>query len=154
MTKQELERFGALREAIADLDAEIVELEAALKALSGSKDVVQGSSPEFPFVLHSIPLEGPSAHDKAEFERVQRALGEARSRRVAKRREYVDEYGRLDDYLLTVRDPRMRQILSGRYVEGLTYLQIAQRLGRCNTADGVRMALARFLEGIEKDREG
>lgn len=146
MTKKELEIFGGLRAAITALDGEIEALERDLKAISGSKDVVQGSSPEFPFVLHSISLEGPSAHDKAEFEQLQRTLGEAKARRMAKRREYVQEYDRIDTYVHRIRDPRMRQILLMRYVEGASYFEIAQRLGRNSTADGVRMALARFLE--------
>lgn len=85
------------------------------------------------------------AGDEAELDELARRL-ETHLRQS--RREYV----RLTEYIQSVADPQMRLILHLRYVNGLSWRQIAQRLGGGNTEDGVRMMRSRFLqkEGTEK----
>ena len=56
------------------------------------------------------------------------------------------ELNRLTRYINAVDDSLMRQILSLRHINGLSWVQIAFSLGGGNTADGVRMAHKRFLE--------
>jgi len=56
------------------------------------------------------------------------------------------ELNRLTRYINSVEDSQIRQILSLRYINGLSWVQIAFALGGGNTADGVRMAHKRFLE--------
>ncbi|MCL2301531.1 MAG: hypothetical protein FWC27_15430 [Firmicutes bacterium] len=56
------------------------------------------------------------------------------------------ELNRLTRYINCVDDSLMRQILSLRHINGLSWVQIAFSLGGDNTADGVRMAHKRFLE--------
>lgn len=56
------------------------------------------------------------------------------------------EFNRLNRYIATIEDSQMRQILSLRYVNGMSWTQVAFSIGGGNTADGVRMAHNRFLE--------
>jgi hypothetical protein len=56
------------------------------------------------------------------------------------------ELNRLTRYINAVDDSVMRQILSLRHINGLSWGQIAFSLGGGNTPDGVRMAHKRFLE--------
>ncbi len=56
------------------------------------------------------------------------------------------ERNRLNRYISTIEDAQMRQILSLRYIDGLSWTRVAFSLGGGNTADGVRMAHNRFLE--------
>jgi len=56
------------------------------------------------------------------------------------------ELNRLTRYINAVDDSIMRQILSLRHINGLSWVQIAFSLGGGNTADGVRMLHKRFLE--------
>ena len=56
------------------------------------------------------------------------------------------ERTRLNRYISTIEDAQMRQILSLRYIDGLSWTRVAFSLGGGNTADGVRMAHNRFLE--------
>lgn len=62
-----------------------------------------------------------------------------------KTKQTIIEYNRLNRYIAEVDDSLMRQILSLRYVNGLSWLQIALHIGGGNTADSVRMAHNRFL---------
>lgn len=57
----------------------------------------------------------------------------------------VVEYNRLNRYIATIGDSLTRQILSLRFVSGLTWRQVAKHVGGGNTADGVRMICDRFL---------
>ncbi len=61
-------------------------------------------------------------------------------------KQSVMEYNRLNRYIASVEDAQMRMILSFRYVNGLSWQQVAFHIGGNNTADGVRKAHNRFLE--------
>ena len=55
------------------------------------------------------------------------------------------ELNRLNRYINSLEDSLIRQILSLRYINRLSWLQIAFSVGGNNTADGVRKAHDRFL---------
>ncbi len=61
----------------------------------------------------------------------------------AKRTAAVDEYNRLVRYVSDVEDGYIRNILKHRYIECLTWQQVAARMG--STPDAVRVAHYRFL---------
>jgi len=71
---------------------------------------------------------------------------------IAEQRELVElkikqsiiEYNRLNRYISSIDDSFIRQILSLRYVNRLSWNQIAHHIGG-NTADSVRKAHDRFL---------
>ena len=72
---------------------------------------------------------------------------------IAEQRELIDTkirqtiilYNRINRYIATVPDSLMRQILTLRYVNGLSWVQVAMSIGGGNTADSVRKAHDRFL---------
>ncbi|MEG1011026.1 MAG: hypothetical protein RSD27_11030 [Ruthenibacterium sp.] len=66
---------------------------------------------------------------------------------AAKVQRYAAEYIRLSRYIATVEDSLTRQILTLRYVDGLSWTAVAAHIGGGNTADSVRMAHNRFLHG-------
>lgn len=57
----------------------------------------------------------------------------------------IVEYRRINQYIAAIEDSYIRQIIALRFVDGLTWFQVAQHIGGNNTADGVRKALERFL---------
>lgn len=62
-------------------------------------------------------------------------------------RRYMIEYNRLLRYISSVEDSQMRQILTLRYLNGLTWREVAQSIGGGNTEDGVKQAAHRFISG-------
>lgn len=51
-----------------------------------------------------------------------------------------------EEYIQTIQDSRLRQILRYKYVDGLTWQQVAKRMkGRC-TADSCRIEVKRFFQ--------
>lgn len=61
-------------------------------------------------------------------------------------RRYMIEYNRLMRFISEVKDSQMRQILILRYVNGMTWREVAQSIGGGNTEDSVRKMNDRFLE--------
>ncbi len=73
-------------------------------------------------------------------------IAEQRDLIELKVKQSVIEYNRLNRYIASVEDAQMRMILSLRYVNGLSWQQVADGIGGNNTADGVRKSHDRFLK--------
>lgn len=58
----------------------------------------------------------------------------------------VREYDDLNRFVASIDDSLMRQIISYRHINGLSWRQVAFHIGGGNTEDGVRMQYKRFLE--------
>ena len=68
-----------------------------------------------------------------------RALVEQKLRRC------LAEQQRLEAYIAGIEDSFVRQIFTCRFVEGMSWRQVADKVGGRNTADGVRKLSKRFL---------
>lgn len=55
------------------------------------------------------------------------------------------EQKKIEKYIVGVSDSFMRQILTARFIDFMTWGQVARKVGGSNTADSVRMAVKRFL---------
>lgn len=54
----------------------------------------------------------------------------------------------VEQYINEIQDGRMRRMITYRFLDNLSWFQVAQRIGGRHTADGCRMAVQRFLEKI------
>ena len=72
-----------------------------------------------------------------------------------KRREYnltkfqaelLELINEVDDYINGLEDSRMRRMLRHKYLDELSWVQVAHRMGRKYTADGCRKQVERFLQ--------
>lgn len=61
-------------------------------------------------------------------------------------KQSIIEYNRLNRYIKDIPDAQMRMILSLRYVNGLTWQQVADSIGEGNTADAIRKKHDKFLK--------
>ena len=64
----------------------------------------------------------------------------------AKNKMCIAEYNRLMRYITTIDDSYIRQILTFRYVNGFSWVQVAMHIGGGNTEDSIRKAHKRFLD--------
>ena len=55
----------------------------------------------------------------------------------------------VEEYIQSIEDSRIRRIMRYRYLDNLTWQQVANRMGKHHTAEGCRSAHDRFL-GIKK----
>ncbi|MCC8063694.1 MAG: hypothetical protein LIO70_01250 [Clostridiales bacterium] len=64
----------------------------------------------------------------------------------AKHLQCIHERSRLERYIADIDDSLTRMIFRLRFVNGLSWQQVAVSVGGGNTADGVRMRVKRYLE--------
>ena len=102
--------------------------------------VVKGSNHEFPYTERLFKIGGVefSAADD-----VRLRMEEETLRKCRENAEKVK--AQVEEWLLTV-PMRMQRIIRYRYIEELSWQQIANKMGRKATADSVRKELERFFE--------
>lgn len=133
LTKKELSQLYYLNREIEELQRRIEELECAVTSTTS-------------------PITGmPSIHT------VRDKIGEYAAE-IADLRGILDlnikkcfyELNRLNRYIQGVDDSEIRMILSLRYINGLSWQQIAFSIGGRNSEDGVRKKAYRFLKKTNK----
>ena len=104
-------------------------------------DKVKGSSYDFPFgeisyTIHGIPYEEQEQEPE---------LLEVKEELLEKRKAAAEAVKvQVEAWLNTV-SPRMQRIIRYKVFEGLTWNQVAVRMGRRATADSVRIEFQRFM---------
>lgn len=129
MTKKDLSQLYWLNREIAEEKRKLAELEVA----------AVGSTAKITGLPHVS-----GAHDKVGDLAI--LIVEQRDLIDLKIRQSVIEHNRLNRYIASVDDAQMRIILSLRYVNGLSWQQVASHIGGGNTADAVRKSHDRFLK--------
>ncbi|MEG0944384.1 MAG: hypothetical protein RSD74_02090 [Angelakisella sp.] len=72
-------------------------------------------------------------------------IADAKSIIEKKREISIAEYNRINRYIASIDDALVRQIVTLRFVNGLSWVQVALHIGGDNTPDSVRMALRRYI---------
>lgn len=60
--------------------------------------------------------------------------------------ELIETLNQVEEFIASVENSRMRRIITLRFINNLSWLKVAERLGRNSTADSVRMEFNRFME--------
>lgn len=89
-----------------------------------------------------MPKRGPDP-DRVARAAVEIALLRDTIEEIQRRR--LEQWRSLYAYIDTIEDSHIRQIMALRYVDGLSWTQVARRMGGGYTADSVRKAHVRFL---------
>ncbi len=106
----------------------IAQLEATLSD-NTVVDSVQGSQKEYPFVKHSVKIRGVSPEHTND-------ASELRDLRYKK--------SEIEHYVNGISDPQTREIFRLRFIKGLTWVQVAVRIGG-NTEDSCRKRVMRYF---------
>ncbi len=139
MDKQILEQYIDACELIKDTKEEIGKLRKRRRQIQ--KDSVKGSAQEFPYTLQTYHLEGlgyATVKDPDELDRMEELLAE-RIRNAEKIKRQVEAW-------LNTVSPRMQRIIRYRIFEELTWAQVAVKMGRKATEEGIRKEFIRFME--------
>lgn len=65
---------------------------------------------------------------------------------AAKQQQCIHERSRLERYIADIPDSWTRQIFTLRFINGLSWYQVAQHIGGSSTENSVRMVCNRYLE--------
>lgn len=139
MDKQILEQYIDACELIKDTKEEIRKLRKRRSQIE--QDSVKGSSHEFPYTLQTYHLEGlgyAAVKDPDELDRMEKLL-EERIRNAEKIKRQVETW-------LNTISPRMQRIIRYRIFEELTWAQVAVKMGRKSTPDGIRKEFEAFMK--------
>ena len=138
MNKEILQEYIDACELIKDTEKDINRLRQKRKTIIQTS--VRGSSHDFPYTEQRFKVEGTafSALDDNRLRDEERIL-EQRKANAEKIKLQVEEW------MLTI-PARMQRIIRYRYLEELSWEQVAVKMGRKATADSVRKELDRFFE--------
>ena len=138
MEKRELLQLKFLNSEIEMLKKQLDTLEYTVRT-----DSVKGSYVHHPYIQHSIKIEGI---DQREYDRKAKKIKNQIQRRM---NELMDEMDKMNAFIAEISDSEARMIFALRYINGLTWRQIAAHIGGGNTEDSVRMMHNRILKKVE-----
>ncbi len=138
MDKSILQEYIDACELVKETEKEIQKLNRKKKTIIQTN--VKGSMHEFPYVEQHFKVQGTTFSGKDDSRlRYGEKLLEQQKARAEQIRLQVEEW------MLTI-PSRMQRIVKYRYLEGLSWGQVAINIGRKASADSVRKELGRFLE--------
>lgn len=148
----------ALQKRLAGIEWEIQLDEERLRSLEAQCGAI--ASPGYDGMPH-----GSSGGNKLESEAIELVdLRNAIARKKALRSECamtihaqeilcLTERNRLERYIASAPDSLTRQIMALRFINGLSWWQVAYSIGGNNTGDSVRMNVKRYLQSEKEDGE-
>lgn len=134
MDKEKLKQLRYLESEIEVLKKQIEDLEYTI-----TTDSVKGSNPYFPYEERNFTITGINYREyNKKAQRLQRKLNR-------KAEELIDLVEETYEYIDNIDDSQIRQVITLRYINGLSWDQVAASMGGNNTADSIRMAHNRYL---------
>ena len=139
MDKEILKQYIDACEQVKEAKVDILRLKKNRKKIV--QDRVSGSAHEFPYTAKSFHIEGlayPVVKDPDELDRREAILQE----RLQKAEEIKRQ---VEAWMLTI-PQRMQRIIRYRVFEEMTWAEVAQRMGRRATPDGIRKEYENFMK--------
>ena len=138
MDKTILQEYIDACELIKETEQDIKRLNQKKKTVV--QDKVKGSMHDFPYAARHFKVQSTSytCQDDDKLWREEKLL--------AKRKENAEKIKlQVEEWMLTI-PARMQRIVRYRYLEGMSWQQVAAKMGQKATADSVRMELNLFLK--------
>lgn len=128
MTLKELSQLYWLRREVIMDARRLIELETMMNGISG---------------MTETGIKDRTGETAVEIEELRNILAD-------KQYKALMERNKLEQYIASVDDSYMRQILTLRFVDGNSWKKVAMEMGGNNTADGIRKACRRFIANENK----
>lgn len=136
MTKKRLEQYRDLKREIRQLEEQYYELVSRKSRMTS--DSVSGSMSEYPYIQQVVKIHGLDVVDQARADRMKACA-------LERRRQAEREVEEIDRWISSIQDSRMRQVIYLKFIRGMTWTQVASKVGGGNNEDSVRMAFSRFI---------
>ena len=137
MTKHELSQLKHIQGEIDLLKRQIADVKP-----NYVMDSVVGSSPHFPYTAHSIKIEGLDMQDYDK--RVKRLKSQLQRRHD----DLLDKRAEIEEFIDTIGDSFIRQIIALRYISGFQWEQVAAHMGSGYTTDCIKRQHERFMKKV------
>lgn len=136
MTRQELKQVRYLKREIELLQEQIAAVEAEIVT-----DKVKGSDPDHPWTERSFIIKGLPGERNEKLLRL-------RDRLERRKSDLQDMRAEIFEWVESVDDSLLRQVIILRHVNGLSWRQVAREIGAGTTWDSLRKMHDRFIEGL------
>lgn len=140
--KEILIQYSDLQEEIKEVRQRIEQTERQIERIEREKtvcDKVMGGEGG----LQSFKIEG---FPYPEYSRKKTLLYSRKATLTSLEMELLETLNKVEEFIASVSDSRMRRIINLRFIEGLSWNKVADRIGGGNTEDSIRMAFNRFME--------
>lgn len=144
MTKDILVQYTDLQEEIKDIRRRIEKTQDRIKKIQQEGtviDSVTGTRPDGTF--GHIRIEG---FPFANYDRQQTQLYLYLAQMTNMEAELLELTNSVEGYINSIKDSRMRRIIQYRIIDGLSWYEVADKIGGKATSDSCRMYFERFLE--------
>lgn len=142
MTKEILIQYSDLQEEIKETRKRIEKIENQLKRMESDgtvfDKVMGGAGGIQPFKIEGFPY--------PEYTRKKTLLSARKAILADFEAELFKTLSEVEQFITSIKDSRMRRIITLRFLENLSWQQVADRIGGGNTEDSVRMAFNRFMK--------
>lgn len=141
--KELLEQYNSVLKEIEDLRERINQIENQIAEMEESgyqvRDSVRGGEGGMQrFYISGYPYSEYSN---------KKTLLKIRRQQLSRREEKLLELtNKAEEYIITIHDSRIRQMITYKYLDNLTWLQVAHKMN--TTEDSCRKAVERFLKTI------
>lgn len=122
-TRKDLKKYRRLLTEVELLKRQLEKIEPEFV-----RDSVNGSASEFPYTVHKVHIEG------YDLESYKRKVARMNRRIVNKMNELVEEKDRLIEFIYGIENSEVRQIFIYKYIDGLTWKEIADNMNYGVTA--------------------
>ena len=142
MTKDVLVQYSNLVEEVKDLRKRIQKLSDQINKLEQDgcvRDCVKGGYGG----IQTFKIEG---FPYPEYSRKKSLLHLYKAQLENAELELLELTNKVEECIQSIDNSRIRRIIRYVFIDGLTYIQAAHRMGGRATADSIRMELNRFLE--------
>ena len=143
MDKGALLQLSEIKKEIADLEERIRKDERKMEEYSNLvvSDTVTGTRPDGTFGPIKI-----TGLDRKHYNRQKLLVNHKREMLKGLQEKLLQKEIEAEEYIQTIQDSRLRQILRYRYVDGLTWQQVSKKMkGKC-TADSCRMEAQKIFK--------
>lgn len=142
VTKEILIQYSDLQEEIKEVRARIEKTENQIERIEMEgavcDKVMGGEGGLKPFKIEGFPY--------PEYSRKKTLLYAIKATLTGLEMELLETLNQLEEFIASVKDSRMRRIITLRFIENLSWNKVADRIGGRNTEDSVRKAFERFME--------
>lgn len=122
MTKNELEQLLDLRKEIRELDEKVERMQK--QRVGKVTDRVHASMKEYPYIQTTKTITGVDNMDKKH----RKHLAESEILLLKRRQQAVNAEHKISEYIKSIKDSRIRRIISLKYEEGLSWGEVAKKM--------------------------
>ena len=142
ISKEILIQYSDLQEEVKEVRERIDKTEKQIAKIEDEGNVIDSVSGGYGGIQH-FKIEG---FPNMEYSRKKTLLYARKATLASLEMELMETLNQVEEFIASLDDSRMRRIINFRFIDKLSWIQVANRLDSNSTADGVRMEFNRFME--------